>query len=202
MVHDSSLKGFGALDIWITKLGQPCKISDRKWFVTIWHCDGSLLEWCGKKYIVVPAPCGHVSITIPPGCYYISAVWSYKELPNENYQANHFTHGAIVELCCNERQCVKLYNPKIHKCGKILMEAAKNLVGRGNNTGFVDPDDTVNNPGGNLEIQQAEADNVVNVLNQFLGRLDPNPGILFEVDENINLDAQVEAQTLIGDKLC
>jgi len=128
MTYDSSLKGLSGLDIWVTKLREPCMVSDRTWYVSIFHCDGKLLEYCGRKFLVLRAPCGKLSVEVPPGCYLISAVWGYTRLPDGNYQANHFTHKCVVEACCNVRQCCKLYNPTIHRCGRILNAAARDLV--------------------------------------------------------------------------
>jgi hypothetical protein len=35
-----------------------------------------------------------------------------------------------------------------------------------------------------------------------LGRINPETGTLFELDPDINLDEAVQAQTIVGDKLC
>jgi hypothetical protein len=35
------------------------------WYVTIYNCDGKPLEGCGKKYVVLPAKCGHLEVEVP-----------------------------------------------------------------------------------------------------------------------------------------
>jgi hypothetical protein len=62
------------LNVWVSELDEPCRISNRTWYVTIYTCDGKPLEWCGKRYVVLPARCGHLEVEVPPGCYTISAV--------------------------------------------------------------------------------------------------------------------------------
>eukprot|EP01130_Rhizamoeba_saxonica_P005076 TRINITY_DN203_c0_g1_i2.p1 TRINITY_DN203_c0_g1~~TRINITY_DN203_c0_g1_i2.p1 ORF type:complete len:205 (-),score=22.60 TRINITY_DN203_c0_g1_i2:52-666(-) len=120
-----NLRGYSQLDISVSKLYNPCEISERTWYVTIFSCDGSLLTHCGRRYIVIPIRCGMGTIRVPPGLYKVSAVWSYFELPDGNYQANHFTDSVLVQACCNSCHCVRLYNPSIHRCGPILMAAAQ-----------------------------------------------------------------------------
>lgn len=122
--------GFGTLNVWVSKLGNPCATSDRDWFVTIWRCDGDVLEWCGKKYVVMTAKCGRLSVKLPPGRYVVSAVWSFTQLPEGGYRANHFTNRTIVTMGCGDSKCVELYNPKVHTCGTILLKAAQDLVGQ------------------------------------------------------------------------
>ncbi len=44
------------------------------------------------------------------------------------YYVNHFTDAAIVQACCGQTVCVKLFNPGIHRCGTIVVRAIRDLV--------------------------------------------------------------------------
>lgn len=120
--------GMTKMNIWVSAMDNPCGIDDKRtWYVTIYDCDGNVLEWCGKKYVVLPAKCGHLEVEVPPGCYYIKAVWSYS-IAGGIFYVNHFTDAAIVQACCDQTVCVKLFNPSLHRCGTIVLRAIKNLV--------------------------------------------------------------------------
>lgn len=119
--------GMSKLNIWISATDDPCGISDRTWYVTIYNCDGNVLEWCGKNYVVLPAKCGHLEVEVPPGCYYIKAVWSFS-FQGGIFYVNHFTDAAIVQACCEQHVCVKLFNPSIHRCGTIILRAVRDMV--------------------------------------------------------------------------
>lgn len=119
--------GMGKLNVWVSAMDNPCGIDDRTWYVTIYDCDGKVLQWCGRRYVVLPAKCGHLEVEVPPGCYYIKAVWSFRLLGGI-YYVNHFTDAAIVQVGCEQTACVKLFNPSIHRCGTILLRAVKDLV--------------------------------------------------------------------------
>jgi hypothetical protein len=122
--------GMSKLNIWVSGEDDPCSISDRTWYVTIFDCDGNVLQWCGKKYVVMPAKCGHLEVEVPPGCYYIKAVWGFWLVPGTKtvYRVNHFTDAAIVQAFCEQHVCVKLFNPSIHRCGFIVVRAIKDLL--------------------------------------------------------------------------
>ena len=122
--------GMAKLNVWVSGTDDPCSISDRTWYVTIFNCDGEVLQWCGKKYVVLPAKCGHLEVEVPPGCYYIKAVWSFwlSLGPKIIYRVNHFTDAAVVQACCDHHVCVTLFNPSIHRCGQIIVRAMKDLV--------------------------------------------------------------------------
>src|SRR5262245_43268332 len=82
------------LNVWITQQGDPCRIENKKTlFVHVLHCNGEPLEWCGRKYLHIPARCGHLDIEIPPGCYIVGAVENPQGIPP---LGNHLTHVAIV----------------------------------------------------------------------------------------------------------
>ena len=113
--------GMARLNIWITDLGHPCKMAQRDWVVAIMTCDGKVLEWCGKKYDSVPAPCGHADVEVPPGCYVLRASahtwWSQGHL-----FGNWATDRAVVQACCDEHHCVTLYAPSVQACWIPLFE--------------------------------------------------------------------------------
>jgi hypothetical protein len=121
--------GMAKLNVWISGMDDPCTVSRRTWFVTIYDCDGNVLQWCGKRFLLMPARCGHLHVEVPPGCYYLKAVWSYWVIkPGYEYRVNHFTDAAIVQACCEQTTCVKLFNPSAHRCGTIFVLAAKDLL--------------------------------------------------------------------------
>jgi hypothetical protein len=119
--------GMAKLNVWISAMDDPCGVDNRTWYVTIYDCDGNVLEWCGRKYVVLPAKCGHLEIEVPPGCYYLKAVWGFRLLGGI-YYVNHFTDAVIVQAICDQTVCVKLFNPSIHRCGIIVLRAVRDLV--------------------------------------------------------------------------
>ena len=121
--------GMARLNVWISGMDDPCSIDDRTWYVTVYDCDGNVLQWGGKKYVVLPAPSGHLEVELPPGCYYLKAVWNFAVLkPGSIYWVNHFTDPAIVQARCDETVCVKLFNPSAHRCGRILIPVIDDLL--------------------------------------------------------------------------
>ena len=36
------------LNIWITEVDNPCRISKEEWYISIYNCDGRPLTWCGS----------------------------------------------------------------------------------------------------------------------------------------------------------
>ena len=119
--------GLAKLNIWVSGLDDPCTVDDRTWYVTIYRCDGSVLSWCNKKYVVLPAKCGHLEVLVPPGCYRINAVWSFF-FTGTFYYVNHFTDSTVVQACCDEHVCVTLFTPSAHRCGTIFLRAVRDLV--------------------------------------------------------------------------
>lgn len=120
--------GFAKLNIWITEPGNPCKIDKRTWFINVYNCDGRILEWCGKRYVVQEAKHGHLELEVPPGCYIINAVWGYWIDPKGVIHGNHFTHNAVVQACCEKTTCVTIFTPTDHQCGVIFRLAVMDLV--------------------------------------------------------------------------
>jgi hypothetical protein len=119
--------GMAKLNVWISGMDDPCSISSRSWYVTIYDCDGKILSWCGKRYLVLHAPCGHLEVELPPGCYRLNAVWGYYQ-QGDIYWGNHFTDSVIIQAGCNEHVCVKLFNPSIHRCGQIFRRAVLDML--------------------------------------------------------------------------
>lgn len=115
------------MSVWIGLEGKICDISPKTWYVTVYDCEDKPLVWNGMSYSLIAAPSGHVSFNIPPGCYRVSAVWSYYQVEDVFY-GNHFTDSALVVLCCNEAKCIKLYNPLIHRCGIVFTRAVQDLI--------------------------------------------------------------------------
>jgi hypothetical protein len=122
------------LDVWITSQGDPCKISERDehdntpWVVAIWHCDGELLNWCGKQYYNLVANCGHLEVSLPPGTYVIRAADGMAIQPNGQISGNHWSDHAVVTVCCNENNCVTLYAPSAHSCGIGFLAALERMI--------------------------------------------------------------------------
>jgi len=81
----------GRLNVFVSELDHGCKVDSRTWFVTIYDCDGRVFEWCGRRYVAIPARCGHLEIELPPGCYTLLAAWSFAVGPG----------GIIYENQCN-----------------------------------------------------------------------------------------------------
>ncbi len=163
------------ISIFVSGIDDPCSVDNRTWYVTIYNCDGSVLEWCGKRYVVLKAPCGHLQEKVPPGCYYIKAVWGFTVVtPGLVYRANHFTDAAIVTACCDETTCVKLFNPSAHRCGYIYVRAVQDLVAQK----AIGP-------------EQAEpVDAAVNEINELIGK----PAKLFELGHEEEIRKLVEKQ--------
>jgi hypothetical protein len=107
------------LDVWVTKVGEPCRIDDtRTWYVHILHCNGEILEWCGRRYANLPTKCGQLEVQVPPGCYMVVATWSPgASAPVPTTLGNHISHLQIVRVNCDEHVCVTLFPPTLHWCG-------------------------------------------------------------------------------------
>ncbi|MFH2055074.1 MAG: hypothetical protein ABIJ61_03875 [bacterium] len=121
--------GLATLNVFVSGIDDPCTVDPRTWYVTIYDCDGNVVEHCGRRYVVLPAKCGHLEVTLPPGCYRVTAVWGFTVVkPGLVYHANHFTDSAIVQVCCNQMTCVKLFNPSAHRCGFIYLRALHDLL--------------------------------------------------------------------------
>lgn len=166
--------GMAKLNIWVSEFDNPCGVDDtHNWFITIYDCDGNVLNWCGRRYVVMPAKCGHLEVEVPPGVYYIKAVWSFR--PGVRvFWVNHFTDAAIVQAICDKTVCVKLFNPSAHRCGAIYLQVVKNLLT-------------------NKLITQEEADNAENALNKVLKSI-PRPKKMFELQHIDALEQMIKEQ--------
>lgn len=165
--------GMAKLNIWVSDTDDPCAMSNRTWYVTIYNCDGQALEWCGKKYVVLPAPCGHLEVEVPPGCYRVNAVWSFS-FAGGIYYVNHFTDSAVVQACCDQTTCVTLFNPSTHRCGTIFLRAVRDLVAQ-------------------RAIRPALARQVETAVNALLEQL-PRPVKGFELDHLDEIERLVREQ--------
>ena len=124
-------EGAATLCVCVSAMDEPCKIDNtHTWYITVFNCDGTVLEFCGKKYILIPTKgkCACREFKVPPGCYYIKAVWGFREVKPQVYKVNHFTDAAIVQAVCGKTTCVRLFNPSIHRCGYIFGLAVNDLI--------------------------------------------------------------------------
>ncbi len=68
---------------------------------------------------------GHIAFDLPPGCYVVSAsvhVWIQIGPGGQKILlGNLATHKAIVRVCCDEEECVTLYQPSGWHCGIIMV---------------------------------------------------------------------------------
>lgn len=80
------------------------------------HCDGQVLNWCGRRYVGLKAPCGHLEVEVPPGCYIIRGGESMGVNAHGGVTGNHMTDHAVVTACCDESTCVTLFAPSLHNC--------------------------------------------------------------------------------------
>lgn len=119
--------GLATLNVWIHDIQDPCRISNQTWFVNVTDCSNHVVEWCGRRYAAVPARCGHVEITLPPGCYTVWGAVSVAVIPPFLY-ANHITHFAIVNVGCDQKACVNLYAPTYHWCWRSILFSTQLLA--------------------------------------------------------------------------
>lgn len=128
------------LNVWITEVGDPCKIDlKHRWFVHVLRCDGSLLRWCrdGQEadYTNIETKCGHVEFDVPPGEYLVMATWS-PGTGEPHELGNHLTHIQVVRVNCGDHACVTLFPPTAHFCGTWFQIAINTLM----ELGDVNPD--------------------------------------------------------------
>jgi hypothetical protein len=118
------------LNVWVTAVGEPCKIDmAHQWFVHVLHCDGQLLNWCGKNFTNLKTKCGHLEEEIPPGCYMVCATWSPAAVvPKPTSLGNHITHIQVVRANCGDHVCVTLFPPTLHHCGVWWLLAVKEAI--------------------------------------------------------------------------
>lgn len=128
--------GLGTLQVWITSEGDPCAISERDehdhtpWVIAVWHCDGKLLNWCGRKFFNIQAFCGHVELKVPPGCYVVRAADGMSISADGKVVGNHWSDHGVVQVCCDENVCVTLFAPSAHNCGMGFLRVVERLMER------------------------------------------------------------------------
>lgn len=119
------------LDVWVTAVGEPCKIDMKyQWYVHVLHCNGEILDWCGRRFVNLVTKCGHLEIEIPPGCYSVCATWSPAPAGGAvpTSLGNHISHMVIVRANCGDHLCVTLFPPTFHWCSIWWLIAAQDLM--------------------------------------------------------------------------
>lgn len=119
------------LNVWVTAVGEPCRIDmQHQWYVHVLHCDGELLNWCGRTYTNLPTKCGHLEIEIPPGCYMVCATWSPAPVGQSSPTSlgNHISHLASIRASCGDHVCATLFPPTFHWCGIWWLVALRESV--------------------------------------------------------------------------
>lgn len=112
--------GVAKLNVWVKDTDFPCKpdIKTQVWFIDVILCDGTFLNWCGKKYYGVDRTvCGHVEIEVPPGCYVVrgrSCIPGY---------GNFTTDMTMVTVSCGDTACVQLVPSGFQICARDLIAA-------------------------------------------------------------------------------
>jgi hypothetical protein len=117
------------------------------WSVAVAHCDGQVLNWsegryrlhhedkwipipkhtppggqtAGWWYEMIPTRDGHVEIEVPPGCYTVVASM-HTWFEHGVLYGNWATDRAIVQGCCGDDVCVRLYASSFQPCHVILFE--------------------------------------------------------------------------------
>jgi len=124
--------GLATLNVWIHDELDPCTINDGFWYVTVTHCNGKVLEWCGQTYRGEDAKCGHAEFTLPPGCYFVSGFQKIL-IPNKPvpFIWFNFTERAFVVVNCDELACVHLIAPTIWRWFWNAGRAARYLAASG-----------------------------------------------------------------------
>jgi hypothetical protein len=115
----------GNMNIWITGFGDACHIEDKeRWFVHILDCEGKPLTWCGTTYTFLEAKCGHLEVSVPPGCYTVFAGHSPQGAGIPPF-GNRLTHVAVVRINCGDHACVTLFSPSLWYCGTWFAHAVQ-----------------------------------------------------------------------------
>jgi hypothetical protein len=125
----------GNLNIWVLKSeGNRCLIEDKiPHYVYIVDCEGNPLVWCGKTYVALEMKCGHLELTVPPGCYFVGAVRNPFSAVDPKYRpfGNHLSHLSMVRINCGDHACVTLFDPTFHHCGTWFETALVRNLGGG-----------------------------------------------------------------------
>jgi hypothetical protein len=124
--------GLATLNVWVHDQADPCKINDGFWYVTVTHCNGNVVEWCGQTYRGEDAKCGHAEFALPPGCYVVRGFQVFW-LPNKPvpFIWFNFTERAFVVVNCDERACVHLLTATFWRWFRDAGRAAEYLAKSG-----------------------------------------------------------------------
>jgi hypothetical protein len=127
------------------------------WSVAVAHCDGQVLNWsegryrlhhedkwlpipkhtpqgittAGWWYEMIPTRDGHVEIEVPPGCYTVVASM-HTWFEHGVLYGNWATDRAIVQGCCGDDVCVRLYASSFQPCHVILFKHVLPMLMRNN----------------------------------------------------------------------
>lgn len=146
------------LNVWITRIGDPCHIDDGVWFVHVLDCEGRVLEWCRRRYSFIEAKCGHVQIEVPPGCYVVFAGHSPAGTGIPPF-GNQLTHIQVVRINCGDHACVTLFSPSMHFCGTWFAHAVLTQLGVLEKA--------------NVDVRAARA--AAEAVNAFIGKIQGDP---------------------------
>jgi len=133
------------LDIWVGELGSPCGVADsiESGQITILDCEG-VFHWAGGRYrseggtwepipggnyTAIPFVAGHVEVELPPGCY--AAIGGWVSPTAQYIHFNYATHMGLVNIRCDEKACVKLFNPSVQFCFDEFFHALRALAVQG-----------------------------------------------------------------------
>ena len=122
--------GVARLNIWIHDIEDPCRISDKTWYVVVTDCQNRVVKWCGRRYADLPAKCGHRELKLPPGCYVVWAALNVFDIPGGGVQGNYVTHFAFANVDCHETACIHLYAPRFKSCWQTLRLATEIIAER------------------------------------------------------------------------
>lgn len=139
MLTQLSNMGVSRINIWISDVADPCGTWKGDATVSVLDCKGILTWPCGRYlsgnnwvavpngvYRNLPSTCGHLEVEVPPGCYWVTAGYV---TPGSGYiHLNYTTHVGIVEACCDETACVKLFNPTVRLCWNWFLVGLRTLA--------------------------------------------------------------------------
>ena len=142
----------GKLNVFVMR-PDSCGVDDRTWLVSVFRCDGHPLVWCDRKYVGLPARCGHLDVDLPPGCYSIVASWRPEfwpprpmpplvppdPIPGPNpgpipplpprLPGLVYSDHAAVTVSCGETACVQLFTPSARRRARLLEAELSMLEG-------------------------------------------------------------------------
>lgn len=123
--------GLSRLNVWVRALNDPMRTFERPSFVHVLHHDGTVLDWCGRRYTDLPAKCGHLELEVPPGCYAVCASMDTNGSDDDLFLGNHLSHIGLVNVECGEHACVELFLPTMSYCFTWFESALRQAVEAG-----------------------------------------------------------------------